>query len=122
MPVEYKWNGITKLSGITAKTYSIWNVWNPSGIMWNPCGIRGEGKDLWLRHTGVVEDVEEACSVGWLRHTEVVEGVEAENGDWAVAANVGGKGVGLLMFDSFAFNQTSLGINKYVSVLSNNLD
>jgi len=26
--MEYKWNRITKLSGIIAKTYSIWNVWN----------------------------------------------------------------------------------------------
>ena len=37
--VEYKWNGITKLSGITAKTYSIWNVRNPCGMTWNPHGF-----------------------------------------------------------------------------------
>ena len=30
--VEYRWNGITKKSGIPAKIYSIWNEWNLSGI------------------------------------------------------------------------------------------
>jgi hypothetical protein len=44
--MEYKWNGMTKMSGIPAKTYSIWNGWNPPGITWIPCGIWGQGKDL----------------------------------------------------------------------------
>ena len=34
------------MSGIPAKTYSIWNGWNPPGITWNPHGIWGQGKDL----------------------------------------------------------------------------
>ena len=45
------------MSEIPAKTYSIWNGWNPLGITWNPhgihmesiwipCGIWGQGKDL----------------------------------------------------------------------------
>jgi len=33
--MESKWNGIRKMSGIPAKTYSIWNGWNPPGITWN---------------------------------------------------------------------------------------
>ena len=55
--MESKWNGIRKMSGIPAKTYSIWNGWNPPGITWNPHGIHmesiwnpygiwGQGKDL----------------------------------------------------------------------------
>ena len=57
--MESKWNGIRKMSGIPAKTYSIWNGWNPPGITWNPHGIHmesiwnpygiwGQGKDLLL--------------------------------------------------------------------------
>jgi len=30
--MESKWNEIRKMSGIPAKTYSIWNGWNPHGI------------------------------------------------------------------------------------------
>ena len=37
--VEYRWNGITKKSGIPAKIYSRWNEWNPSGIRWIPLGF-----------------------------------------------------------------------------------
>ena len=37
--VEYRWNRITKKSGIPAKIYSIWNEWNPSGIRWIPLGF-----------------------------------------------------------------------------------
>jgi hypothetical protein len=40
--MEYKWNGMTKMSGIPAKTYSIWNGWNPPGITWNPYGFHVE--------------------------------------------------------------------------------
>jgi hypothetical protein len=32
-------HGITKMSGIPAKTYSIWNEWNPSGMTWIPHGF-----------------------------------------------------------------------------------
>src|SRR6267378_27169 len=55
--MESMWNGIRKMSGIPAKTYSIWNGWNPPRITWNPHGIHmesiwnpygiwGQGKDL----------------------------------------------------------------------------
>jgi hypothetical protein len=40
--MESKWNGIRKMSGIPAKTYSIWNGWNPPGITWNPYGFHVE--------------------------------------------------------------------------------
>jgi hypothetical protein len=40
--VEYGWNGITKMGGIPAKTYSIWNGWNPSGMTWIPHGFHVE--------------------------------------------------------------------------------
>ena len=59
--MKSKWNGIRKMSGIPAKTYSIWNGWNPPGITWNPHGIHMEsiwnpygiweqGKDLLGSH------------------------------------------------------------------------
>jgi hypothetical protein len=51
--VEYAWNKNTNLGGISPKTYSIWNRWNPSGMTWNdmdstwiPCRMWGQGKDL----------------------------------------------------------------------------
>jgi hypothetical protein len=44
--VEYAWNKNTNLGGISPKTYSIWNGWNPSGMTWIPCGMWGQGKDL----------------------------------------------------------------------------
>ena len=37
--VEYRWNGITKMAGISPKTYSMWNGWNPPGMMWIPYGF-----------------------------------------------------------------------------------
>ena len=39
--VEYGWNGITKMAGISPKTYSIsmWNGWNPPRIIWIPYGF-----------------------------------------------------------------------------------
>jgi len=44
--VEYRWKKITKMGEISAKTYSMWNGQIPCGTTWNPCGIRGQGKDL----------------------------------------------------------------------------
>jgi len=40
--VEYRWNGITKMAGISPKTYSIWNGWNPPGMIWIPHGFHVE--------------------------------------------------------------------------------
>ena len=37
--VEYRWNGITKMAGISPKTYSMWNGWNPPGMIWIPYGF-----------------------------------------------------------------------------------
>jgi len=37
--VEYGWNGITKMAGISPKTYSMWNRWNPPGMIWIPYGF-----------------------------------------------------------------------------------
>jgi len=38
------------MAGISPKTYSMWNGWNPPGMIWIPCGMWGESKDLvnWL--------------------------------------------------------------------------
>jgi len=51
--MESRWNGDPKMSGISAKTYSIWSggfhmdsMWNKAYSRWIPCGIRGESKDL----------------------------------------------------------------------------
>ena len=40
--VEYRWNESTKMAGISPKIYSIWNGWNPPGIIWIPHGIHVE--------------------------------------------------------------------------------
>jgi len=40
--VEYRWNRITKMAGISPKTYSIWNGWNPPGMIWIPHGFHVE--------------------------------------------------------------------------------
>ena len=40
--VEYRWNGSTKMAGISPKIYSTWNGWNPPGIIWIPHGIHVE--------------------------------------------------------------------------------
>jgi hypothetical protein len=40
--MDSKWNGMTKMAGITPKTYSIWNGWNPPGMIWNPHGFHVE--------------------------------------------------------------------------------
>jgi len=37
--IEYRWNGITKMAGISPKTYSMWNGWNPPGMIWIPYGF-----------------------------------------------------------------------------------
>src|SRR6266700_1074844 len=34
------WNGGPKMSGISAKIYSIWNGGSHVESMWNPCGMR----------------------------------------------------------------------------------
>ena len=53
--MESRWNGDPKMSGISAKTYSIWSggfhmnsIWNKAYSRWISCGIRGESKDLLL--------------------------------------------------------------------------
>jgi len=40
--MDSRWNGITKMAGIPAKKYSIWNGWNPSGMSWIPHGFHVE--------------------------------------------------------------------------------
>ena len=40
--MEYRWNEITKMAGISPKTYSIWNGWNPPGMIWIPHGFHVE--------------------------------------------------------------------------------
>ena len=40
--MDSRWNGITRMAGIPAKTYSIWNGWNPSGTTWIPHGFHLE--------------------------------------------------------------------------------
>ena len=38
--VESMWNGGPRMSGISAKMYSIWNGGSHVESMWNPCGMR----------------------------------------------------------------------------------
>jgi hypothetical protein len=40
--VEYAWKKITKMGGVSPKTYSIWNGWNPFGMTWIPHGFHVE--------------------------------------------------------------------------------
>jgi len=40
--VEYAWKKITKIGGVSPKTYFIWNGWNPSGMTWIPHGFHVE--------------------------------------------------------------------------------
>ena len=40
--MDSRWNGITKMAGISPKTYSIWNGWNPPGMVWIPHGFHVE--------------------------------------------------------------------------------
>ena len=37
--MEYGWNGITKMAGISPKTYFMWNGWNPPRMIWIPYGF-----------------------------------------------------------------------------------
>jgi len=43
--MDSRWNGFTKMAEISPKTYSIWNDMDST---WIPCGMWGEGKDLWF--------------------------------------------------------------------------
>jgi hypothetical protein len=40
--MDSRWNGIAEMAAIPAKTYSIWNGWNPYGMTWNPYGFHVE--------------------------------------------------------------------------------
>ena len=36
--MDSRWDGMAEMAVIPAKTYSIWNGWNPSGMTWNMGG------------------------------------------------------------------------------------